>query len=513
MAEAYPEKVAYSVLDQGVLTFGEWDRMANRIGRGLARRGLRTGERVGLHTPHEDAVPWLIAYAAVHRAGGVVVPMNPRLSVPEVTRMMSHSGARMVLAGKPQLSIYEELPEVFEGVELALEFVIDLEPHERDQLIGRRQRVRWDDLLDEDEDDFQVSLTDDDLADILYTSGTTGKPKGVAVRHGNASLVPGGVPKWSGNRWLHASPYYTFAGSSFIYNPMKLGMEGVYMPRFDAARWFDAVEEIRPLAVFLVPAMAHLLMAHERFSVADLGSIYMCSVGSAPLAPHALEALQERMPDASVSNNYGMTEAGSAYCVMPKGEAVRRPGSVGQPAPPAKVRIVDSQDGEVTAGEIGEVHLQMPGRQREYFNDPEASAALWGSDGWIRTGDVGKIDSDGYLYIIGRQKDVIIRGGNNVHASDVEHVISSHPDVLEVGVVGIEHEVLGEDVVAAVVLKSGATPNPDELRAFTLQQLTSYKVPRRWYVVDSLPRNPTGKVIKPELKSMLALLEPYVASP
>jgi acyl-CoA synthetase (AMP-forming)/AMP-acid ligase II len=254
-------------------------------------------------------------------------------------------------------------------------------------------------------------------------------------------------------------------------------------------------------------------MAHERFSVADLGSIYMCSVGSAPLAPHALEALQERMPDASVSNNYGMTEAGSAYCVMPKGEAVRRPGSVGQPAPPAKVRIVDSQDGEVTAGEIGEVHLQMPGRQREYFNDPEASAALWGSDGWIRTGDVGKIDSDGYLYIIGRQKDVIIRGGNNVHASDVEHVISSHPDVLEVGVVGIEHEVLGEDVVAAVVLKSGATPNPDELRAFTLQQLTSYKVPRRWYVVDSLPRNPTGKVIKPELKSMLALLEPYVASP
>ena len=180
----------------------------------------------------------------------------------------------------------------------------------------------------------------------------------------------------------------------------------------------------------------------------------MCSVGSAPLAPYVVERLQEKMPDALVSNNYGMTEAGSAYCVMPKGEAVKRPGSVGQIAPPAVVRIVDEHDQQLPPDVVGEVRLQMPGRQREYFQDPEATAEMW-RDGWLVTGDLGKLDADGYLYIVGRSKDVIIRGGNNVHATDVEHALVQHEAVKEVAVVGAPHPVLGEDVVAFVVLHPG----------------------------------------------------------
>jgi acyl-CoA synthetase (AMP-forming)/AMP-acid ligase II len=254
------------------------------------------------------------------------------------------------------------------------------------------------------------------------------------------------------------------------------------------------------MAVFLVPTMAHLLIDHPRFAGADLSSVQMCSVGSAPLAPYVVERLQEKMPDALVSNNYGMTEAGSAYCVMPKGEAVKRPGSVGQIAPPAVVRIVDEHDQQLPPDVVGEVRLQMPGRQREYFEDPKATAEMW-RDGWLVTGDLGKLDEDGYLYIVGRSKDVIIRGGNNVHATDVEHALVQHDGVKEVAVVGVAHPVLGEDVVAFVVLHPGVRADPEELRAFGLEHLADYKVPRQFVFVDELPRNPTGKVVKSELRA------------
>jgi acyl-CoA synthetase (AMP-forming)/AMP-acid ligase II len=283
---------------------------------------------------------------------------------------------------------------------------------------------------------------------------------------------------------------------------MKLGLQVIYQPRFDADRWLKVVEEQRPVAVFLVPAMAHLLIDHRRFDEADLSSVTMCSVGSAPLAPYVVERLQAKMPDALVSNNYGMTEAGSAYAIMPQGEAVKRPGSVGQIAPPAIVHIVDEHDEVVPPDTVGEVRLQLPGHQREYYNDPEATAETW-RDGWLVTGDLGKLDADGYLYIVGRSKDVIIRGGNNVHATDVEHALVQHDAVKEVAVVGAPHPVLGEDVVAFVVLHPEAETTSDELRAFGLEHLADYKVPRQFIFVDALPRNPTGKVIKPELKARL----------
>jgi acyl-CoA synthetase (AMP-forming)/AMP-acid ligase II len=234
-----------------------------------------------------------------------------------------------------------------------------------------------------------------------------------------------------------------------------------------------------------------------------MSSVTLCSVGSAPLAPYVIERLQAKMPDALVSNNYGMTEAGSAYCIMPQGEAVKRPGSVGQIAPPAIARIVDEHDEPVPPGVVGEVRLQLPGHQREYYNDPEATAETW-RDGWVVTGDLGKLDTDGYLYIVGRSKDVIIRGGNNVHATDVEHVLVQNDAIAEVAVVGAPHSVLGEDVVAFVVLHAGEPEDADALRDFALQQLADYKVPRRYVFVDALPRNATGKVVKAELKARLA---------
>jgi acyl-CoA synthetase (AMP-forming)/AMP-acid ligase II len=311
-------------------------------------------------------------------------------------------------------------------------------------------------------------------------------------------MIPNALPAWNGSWWMHSSPLFTFAGIGFIYNPMKLGMRCLYQPRFDAGRWLEAAEDERPLAVFIVPAMAQLLIAHPRFDEADLSSIVMCSLGSAPLAPATLRRLQEKMPNATVSNAYGMTEAGPAYCAMPKEESLKRVGSVGQPMPPMEVQAVDESGTTLRRGEVGEILIRLPGREREYYKDEEATARTW-TGGWLHSGDLGYLDEDGYLYIVGRQKEVIIRGGNNIYATDVEAVLHEHPDVREAAVVGIPHEVLGEDVAAFVSLRDGIDVSVDDLRAFCAQRLADYKVPRRITFVAELPRNATGKVLKQQL--------------
>ncbi len=494
------------------MTFAHWDGSSNALARSLAARHVSAGDRVALSLEPSNALRWLVAYAGIHKAGAVAVPLNPRLAVAEVRRALRHAGACAAITEEalasellwPRSADQLSCPEL----RLVVNGSVDLsDPQEKLQeacagsaRAARLEAATWGELMEADRSDFQVHRSRDDLADILYTSGTTGNPKGVAVRHGNASLLPTTKPKWTGRAWLHASPFFTFAGIAFVYNPMKLGLRGIYMPRFDAKRWIEVVQRSRPKAVFLVPAMAQLLLSEPGFESADLSSIELCSVGSAPLAPFVLERLQDRMPAALVSNNYGMTEAGSAYCMMPKGEAVRRPGSVGKPMAPAEVKCVAPDGAEVATGEVGEVWLRVPGRQREYYGDLEATAATW-LDGWLRTGDLGRLDHDGYLYIVGRKKDVIIRGGNNVYAADVENAISSHPAVAEVAVIGIPHSVLGEDLLAVVVLKPGADVGPDQLRSHCLQALAGYKVPRRWIFTDELPRNATGKVLKEVLRA------------
>jgi acyl-CoA synthetase (AMP-forming)/AMP-acid ligase II len=493
MAEEFPDKTAFAVVDVGSMTFAEWDGAASAMARNLLDAGLPPGGRVAIHLHPELALRWLVSYSAAHRAGGVAVPVNPRLAPAEVAHILRHSGASVVVSDGDLVAA--DLAAV--GADLAA--LVDASA----AAAPAPAALAWEAVTSGDRSLFQAPRDDDDLADILYTSGTTGRPKGVAVRHSNGAMVGAVEPNWTGGGWLHASPLFTFAGNALVYTPMKLGLQPIYMPRFDAERWLRVVEEERPVAVFLVPAMAHLLIDHPRFDEVDMSSVTLCSVGSAPLAPYVIERLQAKMPDALVSNNYGMTEAGSAYCIMPQGEAVKRPGSVGQIAPPAIARIVDEHDEPVPPEVVGEVRLQLPGHQREYYEDPEATAETW-RDGWVVTGDLGKLDADGYLYIVGRSKDVIIRGGNNVHATDVEHVLVQNDAVAEVAVVGAPHAVLGEDVVAFVVLHAGAPEDADALRDFALQQLADYKVPRRYVFVDTLPRNATGKVVKAELKARLA---------
>ncbi len=507
-AMAFGVETAYTVVGGSSLTFDQWDSTATRMARGLMDAGIVPGDRVAIHLEPTHALQWVVTYSAIHRAGAVAVPFNPQLTRPEIERMLTHSGAAGAVTEASLLPRYEgQRPAVLVAVPDPVDG-----PLAPDASVTGAQS--WSEVLSDDSGYLQVPRAPEDLADILYTSGTTGQPKAVAVRHDNYSLMPFGEPNWSGGGWMHASPPYTFAGIAFVYTPMKLGLRALYMPRFDAETWLETVEAERPGSVFLVPAMANLLLEHPRFDTTDLTSVQLCSVGSAPLAPYVLERLQERMPTALVSNNYGMTEAGSVYCLMPPGEAVKRPGSVGKPVPPAEILCADDDGRTVQAGEVGNVRMRIPGRSREYYGDPEASAQTW-VDGWLVTGDLGKIDADGYLYIVGRSKDVIIRGGNNIHPTDVEHAIALHPAVREVAVVGIPHPVLGEDLLAVVAFRPGHQATTDELREHTLERLAKYKVPRQWEFVEALPRNATGKVVKQQLQQQFAErseLESEVAS-
>jgi acyl-CoA synthetase (AMP-forming)/AMP-acid ligase II len=493
MAGAFPDEIAYRVVDDGQMTFAQWDAESNRVARGLVDLGVSKGERVSLLLDAGEALRFMVGYSAVHKAGAVAVPTNNRLTEAELVRLLGHAEVAAILTDQGRAELARRLADAIGCV--------------KHVIVAPAAGPAWswgDAVAGTDTGDIQVPLDPEDLADILYTSGTTGTPKGVAIRHRNVALIPGEPnPTFSGGHWLHASPLFTFAGIGFIYNPMQLGLGGVYQPRFDAGRWLEMVEELRPQFVFLVPSMAQLLVAHPHFAQADLTSIALCAIGSAPLAPATLRAMQERMPEAAVSNSYGMTEAGPAYCAMPKGEALKRIGSVGQPMPPLEIRFVDEDGVDVAPGEVGEVLIRMQGRQREYYRDPEATAATW-KGGWLHSGDLGRVDAEGYLYIVGRKKDVIIRGGNNIHAVDVEAVLADHPDVVEAAVVGVPHAVLGEDVAAVVVLSPRSTTTAEDLRLHCAERLADYKVPRRIEIVDELPRNATGKVLKRELQDRLA---------
>ena len=341
-------------------------------------------------------------------------------------------------------------------------------------------------------------MDDSDLADVMYTSGTTGRPKGVAVRYGQLALVPNGRPEWRGTGWLTASPVFTFAGLGFIYNPMKAGMTVLYLPAFDAGQWLEIVERERPVIAFIVPAMAQLIIHHPGFESADLSSLGRLILGSAPLAPDTLVRLQAKVPDAAVLNSYGMTEGGHATFTMDPDGARSRPGAVGRPRHPVEVRIVDDAGAPVPTAEVGEVVTRNPEGHREYYKNPEATARMW-EGGWLHTGDLGYLDAEGYLFIVGRKKEMIVRGGMNVYVNDVEAALCAHPAVVEAAVIGIPHDVLGEDIAAFVVLGPDEVLAVDELQRFAAERLADYKVPRHVEYLAALPRNAGGKVVESEL--------------
>jgi len=295
---------------------------------------------------------------------------------------------------------------------------------------------------------------------------------------------------FAGSPFLHAISLCTFAGThAMTLIPLRSGMTSHVMRRFDPARFIELLAQRRVRVSYAVPSMLLLLLERPDLAAADLSALRLLMYGTAPMPPPAIVRLGELLPETMLLNLYGLTEGGGAVCMLPPHEAKRRPGSLGKPMPPTEVRIVDD-----------EIQLKPPIGGRSYFGGADGGESPWTDDGWLKTGDVGRMDDDGYLYLVDRKKDLIIRGGFNVSAPEVEAALVAHADVLDAAVVGIPHTVLGEDTLAVVVLREGATLAAQDLEAFLRERLADFKVPRTYEFRSDLPRNALGKVLKRVLR-------------
>jgi acyl-CoA synthetase (AMP-forming)/AMP-acid ligase II len=423
---------------------------------------------------------------ATLRAGAVAVPVNPRVAARELEHIAADSGAVAVVAGPDQL---ERATGLGGGL----------------TVIGPGAPVDWAALTAGDDTEFRPPVRDDDLSDILYTSGTTGVPKGVEITHRSVADNLFSAPLDRTSTLMHSAPIATFLATHGIQAlVVQFALTELVLPTFDAARFAALVGAERPEWLTMVPAHALLLLESGELDAIDTSATSVVMFGGAPMPHDAIKGLAAAFPKASLINGYGLTESGTTVVAMPAGEALKRPGAVGKPFDPAAVRIVDEAGGDVPEGSVGEVAIKVPPGQRRYHNDDEATAAAWRGE-WLHTGDLGFLDGEGYLHLVDRKKDVIVRGGYNVSSLEVEGALHEHPDVVEAAVVGIEHRVLGQDVAAVLRLRNGADPDDLDLDTFLADRLTDYKRPRKIVVSTApLPRTAMGKLDKKALREQLA---------
>jgi acyl-CoA synthetase (AMP-forming)/AMP-acid ligase II len=479
VAARFPDRVAFDVAGEDTMTFAAWQDRSNALARTFIDGGVRPDERIMLLLPPAMATRFAVAYTATHQAGAVVVPVNPRYAARELEHVVANCEPSLVVTGGDQETRARAL-----GVA---------------RVLGEED---WAPAIGGDASPCRVARSPSDLAEILYTSGTTGLPKGVTSTH-DSVLANDAAPLDRPLTLLHSAPLPTTFGSlGALIMPLRLAMTSLALPHFDTERFAALVEERRPTWLLMVPAQILLLLESGALDGRDTSSVRMVMFGSAPTPPHALRTLAEVFPRAALVNGYGLTEGGGSTCTMPPGELLRRPGSVGKPVAGASVRIVADDGGEAPPGDVGEVAIRLAAGQRSYWNDPEATARTW-RDGWVHTGDLGYFDADGYLYLVDRKKDMINRGGYNVYSIEVESALYEHPDVVEAAVIGVPHHVLGQDVCAVVRVRDGAESlELDAVRAFLVDRLADYKLPRRLVVRDAtLPRSGTHKVDK---KTLLA---------
>ncbi|MFC4295857.1 class I adenylate-forming enzyme family protein [Novosphingobium tardum] len=455
------------------LTFAQWDREADEVGGGLAAAGLKPGDRVFLPISNAHAVEHAIAVFAVFRAGGIACPINTRLSPREIRDFAELTGPRFALTDDPALL-----------AEVPLERVWHVDDMPRD--IGA--------LPD------QTKLDASADAEILGTSGTTGKIKGVVISHPDLMKGVTGTNMDRSRSTLHALPFSGSGGNlGVLMLPARGGATTYTQPRFDPKGFLELVKSRKPDLVYLVPSMLRLVLDHPDAAQYDFDGVKYLMTGTAPLPHDSVVRALALWPHVRMRNSYGMSEGGIGIMTTTR-EQVLKPGCVGRL--PANMQLRDEDGNVITASNVvGEIFGYQK-HSRRYWNDPEATAASF-REGWTRSGDLGYLDDDGDLIMAGRSKELIIRGGYNITPMEIETVLHQHPAVQNAAVVGIDHPVLGEDVAAAVSLRSGASATPADLVAFCREHLADNKVPRTILILPELPHNPNGKVLKKVLKPLL----------
>ena len=445
-----------------------------RVAGGLRELGVQPGDRVGVVMTNSPDV--LVAYLAVWRAGAVAMPVIPAVTPPELAHVLRDSEAVAVFASPGSLPL---VTAAAAGLDVRLLSVSDLAAADPSDVVRRR---------------------DDDLAALLYTGGTTGRSKGVMLSQHNlwttARARQHVVEQAGTTSVLVPLPMSHVFGLINAVSRLCASRPGTLhlQSRFDPAAWLRTVERERITASALVPSMLQLLLAHP-LEAADLSSLTYVTSGGAPLALAVRQEFEKRVPTARVCDGYGCTEITSTATMSPPD--ARRDGSVGTTLPGVRLRIEGADGRELPVGVDGEVCVASPGVMVGYWRDAEATAAVV-RDGWLHTGDIGHVDEDGYLYVVDRMKDLIIRGGFNVYPRDVEDVLLAHPAVVAAAVVGRPDPVLGEEVVAYVEVREPT--EADALLAFAADRLARTKHPRELHVVDKVPLTSVGKVDRKALR-------------
>jgi long-chain acyl-CoA synthetase len=478
-ARLHPERPALRV-DGAVISYAEFDDGAARVAGSLREHGLEPGDRVGIMLPN---VPeFALAYYGVLRAGGVVVPMNVLLKQREVAFYLGNSGARLIFAWHELAGAAEE-----GAAEVGAEPVV-VEPGAFRRMLARSEPL-----------DGIVDRAADDTAVILYTSGTTGKPKGAQLTHSNLAInadVSKGLFSLScDDVILGALPlFHAFGQTCGLNSAVSAGASLALIPRFSADKALATLEHDRVTVFEGVPTMFAALLHHPERERFDTRTLRLCVSGGAALPVELLRGFEGAFR-CVVLEGYGLSETSPVACFNhPHRE--RKPGSIGTPIEGVEMRLVDERRRAAAPGEVGEIAIRGHNVMKGYWNRPDATAEAIDADGWFYSGDIGKVDEDGYFFIVDRKKELIIRGGYNVYPREIEEVIYEHPAVREAAVIGVPHPDLGEEVGAAVALKPGSELTESDLRDFVKAHVAAYKYPRHVWFVEELPKGPTGKILK-----------------
>jgi long-chain acyl-CoA synthetase len=460
------------------------DEASARVARLLKDKGLEPGDRVGVMLPNVPYFP--IVYFGVLRAGGVVVPMNVLLKGREVEFYLSDSGAKLLFA-------WGDFAEAAEkGAEAAGAECILVKPGEFEQLVAQHEPLE--ELADRDEQDTAV---------ILYTSGTTGKPKGAELTHANlrtnCKIAGESLGQISHEDVaLGALPLFHSFGQTCTMNACTaVGATLTMLPRFDPEKALEIIERDKVTVFQGVPTMYNAMLACDRREEFDTSTLRLCMSGGAAMPAEVMKGFEEAF-DCIILEGYGLSET-SPVASFNHPDKERKPGSIGTPIEGVEMKVVDEDGDELPQGEVGEIVIKGHNVMKGYWNREDATRESI-EDGWFRSGDMAKVDEDGYFFIVDRKKELIIRGGYNVYPREIEEVLYEHPAVQEAAVVGVKDESLGEEVGAAVVLKKGEDASADELKEFVKEQVANYKYPRRIWFEDELPKGPTGKILKREIE-------------
>ena len=478
-AGSYPDRTAVR-LDERALSYRDLDELSARVASWLAGRGITPGDRVGLMAP--NTLEFVELYYGILRAGAVVVPMNPLFKSREVSYHLSDSGAALAFAW------HGVADQAAEGARSAGTDLVIIEPSGLAETLARSDPVPA-----------VADRAPSDTAVILYTSGTTGQPKGAELTHANLisnievtrttllNLRPADV-------MLGALPLFHSFGQTVVMGcAIATGGCLTLLPRFDPVRALEIIKRDQVTVLAGVPTMYTAILHSAGGSAGDVASLRLCVSGGAAMPVELMRAFEKQF-DCMILEGYGLSET-SPVASFNHPDRDRKPGTIGQAIAGVEMRIQNDDGDPLPSGEIGEIAIRGDNVMKGYWRRPrDTEEAMEG--GWFRTGDLGRVDAEGYFSIVDRKKDMIIRGGLNVYPREVEEVLYEHPAVAEAAVIGVPDQLLGEEVAAVVTLKPGASADPGQLREHVKRQLAAYKYPRHVWIVDELPYGGTGKILK-----------------